>query len=183
MSAGLKRLYFNPRPHEEGDLRGSVAFGIGREFQSTPSRGGRPCRRLLLRVAAEISIHALTRRATICATVSQSARLFQSTPSRGGRPFSISRSPSLSHNFNPRPHEEGDRDNKGEQPQTQISIHALTRRATLGNLEALHTRQISIHALTRRATTIARQRSGRQGQFQSTPSRGGRQQTVIKTIC
>ena len=76
---------FNPRPHAEGD---AIAQGhCSREaFQSTPSRGGRPAGHSFS-PNRNVSIHALTRRAT---TFSCAENLiiyaFQSTPSRGGRP-------------------------------------------------------------------------------------------------
>ena len=63
-----------------------------------------------------------------------------------------------------------------------ISIHALTRRATkLAEVLNIPVK-ISIHALTRRATSCSIPAAGISA-FQSTPSRGGRQQTVTKTIC
>ena len=54
-------------------------------FQSTPSRGGR---RVMLYSSTPkllVSIHALTRRATIAQRFFKTLQMFQSTPSRGGR--------------------------------------------------------------------------------------------------
>ena len=144
-----------------------------------------------------ISIHALTRRATICQTRLIFATQFQSTPSRGGRPGNQIRQ-EIRLYFNPRPHEEGDAVTVIDMFNACISIHALTRRATgqwylyrkyqnnfnprpheegdggkMGGIESrVHfnprpheegdgilrlmppsKRRISIHALTRRATS------------------------------
>ena len=104
--------HFNPRPHEEGDPRASAKY-----------------------VYPDISIHALTRRATHeCAWYT----VFTNT------------------NFNPRPHEEGDHGAAiAGRTKKRISIHALTRRATLIFATFKGTKAISIHALTRRATIAA----------------------------
>ncbi len=98
--------------------------------------------------------------------------------------------------FNPRPHEEGDYSAGTDFELWDISIHALTRRATRHPLSISHLLSISIHALTRRATrkrdkrqrkagnfnprpheegdNTVRERTLNCGTFQSTPSRGGR---------
>ena len=56
-------------------------------------------------------------------------------------------------NFNPRPHEEGDKRGSKHEKDNYISIHALTRRATGGfHVVGDGSKFISIHALTRRAT-------------------------------
>ena len=61
-------------------------------FQSTPSRGGRPCVLLRRCCALPVSIHALAWRATwMDAALDAAQDWFQSTPSRGGRPFFKSR--------------------------------------------------------------------------------------------
>ena len=99
-------------------------------FQSTPSRGGRPETDLTTRIT----------------------KGFQSTPSRGGRPTQICNQ-LMRFSFNPRPHAEGDRIGEYQTPNSTVSIHALTRRATCRKLP--HSANSS---------------------FQSTPSRGGRQE-------
>ena len=59
-------------------------------------------------------------------------------------------------NFNPRTHEECDFI-KSDLPELQsISIHALTRSATIKRVRIAHPRCISIHALTRSATAQSR---------------------------
>ncbi len=58
---------------------------------------------------------------------------------------------------------------------SKVSIHALVRRATLLSLASGSNFEVSIHALVRRATSVLRDRLS-PGQFQSTPSYGGRHQ-------
>ena len=105
------------------------------KFQSTHSRGVRPSTISGIPIALSISIHALTRSATCCKNLQ----------------------PILSHNFNPRTHEECDflrliecyfqfnfnprtheecdqRQSKACRPRYPISIHALTRSATSDNI-------------------------------------------------
>ena len=99
-----------------------------------------------------VSIHALTRRATLIALVPMDSDLFQSTPSRGGRqtffayimgfvkfqstpsrggrPGALEPAPWPT-GFNPRPHAEGDLRACTALQKAEVSIHALTRRATL----------------------------------------------------
>ena len=79
-------INFNPRPHEEGDLIVSVRTTPRNGFQSTPSRGGRPVRLAPDYAFYQISIHALTRRATMRIITARQVHT----------------------DFNPRPHEEGD---------------------------------------------------------------------------
>ena len=55
--------------------------------------------------------------------------------------------------FNPRPRKEGDYDTgRPDDEPTQISIHALVKRATTGHALTASIRTISIHALVKRAT-------------------------------
>ena len=54
-----------------------------------------------------------------------------------------------------------------------VSIHALTRRATNLHIIAANFHRVSIHALTRRATLDGKLKLVK-WEFQSTPSRGGR---------
>ena len=173
MKTSTKVVYFNSRSHEESD--------INRNYH-TDIRG--------------ISIHALTRRATAFSSASRREASFQFTLSRGERrdwvrstdnddtfQFTLSRG-ERQRDIPVLPTEtifqftlsRGERHNSASRVhlQTQISIHALTRRATfvivkhrLRNLfqftlsrgERRPGRQgmtlcdlISIHALTRRAT-------------------------------
>ena len=75
---------FNPRPHAEGDsIRRPIDWQPSK-FQSTPSRGGRHCKGDWA-TGGQVSIHALTRRATYPQYQTSTSRVFQSTPSRGGR--------------------------------------------------------------------------------------------------
>ena len=101
--------------------------------------------------------------------------LFQSTPSRGGRPYHVL------YIFAPQQisiHALTRRATDEIVPYVnnpRISIHALTRRATsIGGFFMLK-RSISIHALTRRATCLSWTMRPWRKRFQSTPSRGGRQ--------
>ena len=126
-------------------------------------------------IAFIISIHALTRRATVDKGIQNPFRVFQSTPSRGGRhlmPLSLSRcgifqsTPSrggrpakswvdkvLQAAFQSTPSRGGRRHrHRMKESGCRISIHALTRRATMRDIGREHADKISIHALTRRAT-------------------------------
>ena len=58
------RLYFNPRPHEEGDFCQLCACCFNCSFQSTPSWRGRLYITFWLICWFYISIHALMKRAT-----------------------------------------------------------------------------------------------------------------------
>ena len=122
-----------------------------RQFQFTPSRGGRLRRR---RQPA-------------------SRFQFQFTPSRGGRHSEFERS--LSHgSFNSRPRAEGDGNGaEAVVPLENVSIHALARRATKQVFSAEDLSEVSIHALARRATAERTSVSAAE-RFQFTPSRGGR---------
>ena len=125
------KINFNPRTHEECDALRSDETACTCKFQSTHSRGVR--RRLLISptMSSLISIHALTRSATmVCFGCQQFCVLFQSTHSRGVRQFPVSliwfhvmisihaltrsatsnvtSAPCFSLYFNPRTHEECD---------------------------------------------------------------------------
>ena len=78
----------------------------------------------------KISIHALMKRATC--RLQKSARKHS--------------------HFNPRPHEEGDTENRVGRLISAISIHALMKRATYTILNISNDKTISIHALMKRAT-------------------------------
>ena len=55
---------FNPRPRAEGDVLALGGALLAAWFQSTPSHGGRRVRGQLYADLADVSIHALARRAT-----------------------------------------------------------------------------------------------------------------------
>ena len=75
----------------------------------------------------------------------------------------------IKENFNPRPREEGDFANFMIKECTNISIHALVKRATRAAQKNFHGACISIHALVKRATTDTNTDT-LIGKFQSTPS-------------
>ena len=60
--------------------------------------------------------------------------------------------------FNPRTHEECDQRNKNDASASLVSIHALTRSATLHSRGMQGDKKVSIHALTRSATQIPLQK-------------------------
>ena len=125
---------FNPRPREEGDF----------------------WKNLLKKEKANISIHALVKRAT--AILCPFCKIFLISIHA-----LVKRATCLTHftysirlNFNPRPREEGDvslmllyLNLSG------ISIHALVKRATLSCDNIKFNKNISIHALVKRATQRA----------------------------
>ena len=145
-----------------------------------------------------VSIHALTRSATLPPCRKRRRWRFQSTHSRGVRRFwlvanftlrSFQSTHSrgvrllvllclvLQHSFNPRTHEECDLLVAHMYANIKrVSIHALTRSATFyGSLRyALLT--VSIHALTRSAT-VPQAGAAPNVEFQSTHSRGVRPST------
>ena len=99
--------------------------------------------------------------------------LFQSTPSRGGRQALWERG---TRKTQVSIHALTRRATYPRSPtcvQGCVSIHALTRRATCACLILTSCKRVSIHALTRRATSISPNQQQRKP-FQSTPSRGGR---------
>ncbi len=61
---GAGRASFNPRPRMEGDIQDEKTNSKRREFQSTPSHGGRLDRRTSPHGSESVSIHALAWRAT-----------------------------------------------------------------------------------------------------------------------
>ena len=123
-------LDFNPRTHEECDVKtGEKSYNL-QLFQSTHSRGVRRGRNRETRNDDAISIHALTRSATTLKTdigVPVEISIHALTRSAtGSKLFWF------------------DKDN--------ISIHALTRSATYLHGKRSFMTVISIHALTRSAT-------------------------------
>ena len=100
--------YFNPRPHTEGDRRSCSNRNVYCRFQSTPSHGGRRKPRNFCKLLRDFNPRPHTEGDNNLFAVSQP--LF---------------------NFNPRPHTEGDSKNCKYFWYSLISIHALTRRATI----------------------------------------------------
>ena len=183
---------FNPRTHEECDLYLNCSVKKKRKFQSTHSRRVRLYGSGADRRDLYVSIHALTKSATIYSSIFKSIesfnprtheecdlRLFYSDP------YNLS--------FNPRTHEECDaqkidivlRPYKGFNPRTHeecdklaehiivntiVSIHALTKSATTRLRGQYHFIEVSIHALTKSATSLGNE-AFMQNQFQSTHSR------------
>ena len=107
-----------------------------------------------------VSIHALTRSATVCPMLWQ--------------PFLVC--------FNPRTHEECDPSLlRLVQQSISVSIHALTRSATCFGFVTWNVNVVSIHALTRSATSTLDD-PGNYVRFQSTHSRGVRLEIVLQPI-
>ena len=146
----------NPRPHAEGDTstssrrvgmsssqstpsRGGRRMmlpdeGRKKESQSTPSRGGRLEPSNHQRVPGAVSIHALTRRATRAAGPGRRAR----------------------RSLNPRPHAEGDRKLRRVPSRNPRSQSTPSRGGRRSQSCPGASRNVSIHALTRRATRSTR---------------------------
>ena len=123
----------------------------------------------------EVSIHALTRSATLGSTHFFYFKVFQSTHSRGVRLASVIASSFIFSCFNPRTHEECDGQYLCKwRYSNNVSIHALTRSATDYGRFHQPVFLVSIHALTRSATSKALCVM-LSLLFQSTHSRGVRQ--------
>ena len=60
------------------------------------------------------------------------------------------------YDFNPRPRKEGDPEAAVACRVSQISIHALAKRATNESIQDEFAKQISIHALAKRATVFTK---------------------------
>ena len=123
-------------------------------FQSTPSRGGRLAEHPIDVTAAKFQSTPSRGGRLRCSYQKSENKEFQSTPSRGGRPNMLYFQFAV----------------------LDVSIHALTRRATFPKKAKLGQCCVSIHALTRRATFTNSNSKGT-ALFQSTPSRGGRLQS------
>ena len=128
----IKNLDFNPRTHKECDISSVWSTRLFHRFQSTHSQGVRP--KIISAITSHflISIHALTRSATI-----------------GGLTITC-----VTDYFNPRTHKECDLVVRQLCPLIKISIHALTRSATMVDFLFVRVLMISIHALTRSATMV-----------------------------
>ena len=146
---------FNPRPHAEGDIKHNFFFGAKTVSIHALTRRATSVS-CVTASKPRVSIHALTRRATFSKVVYRKITLFQSTPSRGGR-LPIHQFSALIPKFQSTPSRGGRLDKLGLTPRSAaVSIHALTRRATL-SFSVLQLRiAVSIHALTRRATQLVR---------------------------
>ena len=167
------KIMFNPHPRMEGDdmsCQGQTDVSL---FQSTPSHGGRLMDLQGKHTRINVSIHALTWRATGSALSAVPISIsFNPRPHMEGDilPFSSKRHV---FRFNPRPHMEGDDESTFIERTRSVSIHALTWRATYLFTFKNHSPIVSIHALTWRAT-LQRAVTMITLKFQSTPSHGGR---------
>ncbi len=187
---------FNPRPRAEGDVQTARLARLFRSFQSTPSRGGRRCRREPTACRRFQSTPSRGgRRSTRPSMQVDCGIRFNPRPRAEGdliRRAFAQRSPG----FNPRPRAEGDDISPRQRAPTmfqstpsrggrreslaadcrnsQVSIHALARRATWVAIPRLAS-SVSFNPRPRAEGDVGRYRSnGRQPWFQSTPSRGGR---------
>ena len=124
---------FNPRAHAGRDLIDSPPIRPGDEFQSTRPRGARPDAEAAKK-AADVSIHAPTRGATVLDRIGEADIEFQSTRPRGARPSTRLRSV-LATSFNPRAHAGRDHRVAPVERRERVSIHAPTRGATLLRVE------------------------------------------------
>ena len=125
-----RHSHFNSRSHVESDSLVFISFSMTILFQFTLSRGERLRFTYYGSGSQDISIHALTWRATFFRMVSTSLRC----------------------HFNSRSHVESDYVGADTPVTYNISIHALTWRATRRGSQDSRDRLISIHALTWRAT-------------------------------
>ena len=98
-----------------------------------------------------VSIHALTRRATEKQCDNFKPKCFNPRPHAEGDQVHFSKQKGGC-SFNPRPHAEGDEVCLVVDREIRVSIHALTRRATMEEVAMDYDLIVSIHALTRRAT-------------------------------
>ena len=168
-SLSSSKLYFNPRPREEGDpIRADSLCTLRISIHALVKRAT-ACL-ALPRQALTISIHALVKRATDF-TVSCPLLCVISIHALVKRATRCSpRYKQGSYHFNPRPREEGDGMAAAKKAEVVISIHALVKRATKITKILQLLEDISIHALVKRATKrFSRQFCGFFG-FQSTPS-------------
>ena len=122
-----------------------------------------------------VSIHSLTQRETTQRGGGRAdSGAFQSTPSRRGRLDADGRIvPPIQVSI----HSLTQRETIRNQQITlfiNVSIHSLTQRETQTDRPDIQTRSVSIHSLTQRETEVAAVMSAK-GEFQSTPSRRGRQ--------
>ena len=124
-------------------------------FQSTHSRGVRHIALGYMSTWSSVSIHALTRSATIAFLMLFKRRLFQSTHSRGVRHYTAIGKSATEKSFNPRTHEECDMVSDGNS--RAICVFQSTHSRGVRRFVALHSeerRLVSIHALTRSATSM-----------------------------
>ena len=159
---------FNPRTHEECDyVRHSTRYRKGcfnpRTHEECDFKLGKTCK------VCRVSIHALTKSATIRPAMLFVSLLFQSTHSRRVRRLTSS-TVSAYESFNPRTHEECDEIMQEVSKKLSVSIHALTKSATKTWYDYNQGLIVSIHALTKSATLIEQQIAEEQS-FQSTHSR------------
>ena len=147
-------LRFNPRTHEECDPRSTTRRTSDRSFQSTHSRGVRQILSKKVHDLYNVSIHALTRSATMINSPTGGALLVSIHALTRSATILQESDRTYLYCFNPRTHEECDLQHTVRQelfpcfnPRTHeecdflikyfhhlvlVSIHALTRSATLG---------------------------------------------------
>ena len=123
--------YFNPRTREECDFIRWRDKWHTLKFQSTHSRGARQCRDLNYYPYTLISIHALTRSATIAALVLHLQLGYFNPRTHEECDIYVDPPYLLSTHFNPRTHEECDKRSTPKIKPSTISIHALARSATI----------------------------------------------------
>ena len=122
--------HFNPRPREEGDRQLAFPSTVSRDFNPRPREEGDITTGFFSVVLAEISIHALVKRATLRLFLYHLKPLhFNPRPREEGDDCFFS-SICSGVNFNPRPREEGDDTLTDQIYSVDISIHALVKRAT-----------------------------------------------------
>ena len=189
---------FDPRPRAGGDAP-MVVTGRVVMFRSTPPRGGRPDRSMVLRAYLSVSIHAPARGATLARyRRSPRSRRFDPRPRAGGDTAEPAVAPT-SPSFDPRPRAGGDlRPMQRMIASGHVSIHAPARGATsarhhtpsmlamfrstpprggrLRPADRSHRAHVSIHAPARGATRRPCKSRTRSCRFRSTPPRGGRLQ-------
>ncbi len=117
LALSFTALNFNPRTHKECDLPQLHSLLFPEKFQSTHSQGVRRNSIYTNIIASIISIHALTRSATLD-LIGQDYKAYH---------------------FNPRTHKECDGNAIAKWAVSKISIHALTRSATSNVLQRLLT--------------------------------------------
>ena len=141
---------FNPRPHAEGDSQELIVFT--RWHVSIHALTRRATARVRsTAVLPLVSIHALTRRATLQKSAKCTNTKFQSTPSRGGRQ-AVSKDKQFELKFQSTP-------SRGGRPTTTSKITVTYMFQSTPSRGGRHSREyltfeveVSIHALTRRAT-------------------------------
>ena len=165
---------FNPRSHEESDVKFFKFDNVKLSISIHALTKRATINACNISDCFKISIHALTKRATkenhehkyVCFNFNPRSHE-ESDKTQQVKGFSYK-------NFNPRSHEESDQRLSFLLSKLKISIHALTKRATITAIPTIHFLVISIHALTKRATKESTDNNDDKV-FQSTLSRRERQ--------